>query len=521
MTGVDPVAPIGRGLPGSRVLVAGGGTAGASAARYLHGIGAEVTVLDDRLALLDPAVARSGIGHELGVEVVSASRLTENPGWIETLDLLVASPGFRPDNPVLAAAAAAGIPVWGEVELAWRLDAAGVFGPPRSWLVITGTNGKTTTTSMTAAILDVSGASAVACGNIGLPVLDALQLDPRVDVLAVEMSSFQLHWAPSVVPAAGVVLNVAEDHLDWHGSFAAYAAAKSGALRGPVSVIGIDDPGAASLAPRVAGRSVGITLDAPIAGQLGVVDGTLVDAAFGPEPRPLIDADEVRPPGPPGRLDALAAAALTLAVGITPEAVRDGLAGFSPGAHRGQSVAEIDGVHFLDDSKATNPHAAAASILAHPRVVLVAGGQLKGASVDDLIAAVRDRLAAVVLLGVDRELIVEAIERHAPDVPTVTVFTRDDGRVEATSRVGDVPSIDLSAHDLPDDGVFGQGDRRDTAASVMDRAVRIAWRFSRADSGATPVLLAPAAASLDMFAGYGTRGDDFAAAARRLGGDAR
>ena len=161
--------------------------------------------------------------------------------------LVVTSPGFPPTAPVLAAAAAAEVPIWGDVELAWRLDATGRYGPPRKWLVVTGTNGKTTTTSMLRAMLVADGRRAVLCGNIGEPVLDVLS--QPADLLAVELSSFQLHWAPSLRPEAGAVLNVAEDHLDWHGSFAAYAAAKARALGGRVAVAGVDDAPA-----RVAGR---------------------------------------------------------------------------------------------------------------------------------------------------------------------------------------------------------------------------------------------------------------------------
>lgn len=164
---------------------------------------------------------------------------------IADFDLVVTSPGFAPTAAVPAAAAAAGVPIWGDVELAWRLDRAGRFGPPRQWLVVTGTNGKTTTTSMLYGMLVAAGRRAVLCGNIGDPVLS--RLHEPAEVLAVELSSFQLHWAPSLAPEAGVVLNVAEDHLDWHGSMAAYAQDKARALTGRVAVAGLDDAVAAAL----------------------------------------------------------------------------------------------------------------------------------------------------------------------------------------------------------------------------------------------------------------------------------
>ncbi|MFW0792885.1 UDP-N-acetylmuramoyl-L-alanine--D-glutamate ligase [Gordonia sp. CPCC 205515] len=502
-------------LTRARVLVAGAGTAGRSAARYLCGIGASVTVADARFT--------DGEGDDLltdlGADLVAIATVLDDDARFAQIDLVITSPGFAPTHPLMAAAAAAGVPVWGEVELAWQVDRSGQLGAPRTWLVVTGTNGKTTTVSMLADIVAAAGREGAACGNIGLPVLDAMTREPRVEVLCVEMSSFQLHWAPSVVPAAGVVLNVAEDHLDWHGSFDAYADAKTGALRGPIGVVGLDDPVAAHLP--VSGRRVGCTLGPPADGQLGVLDGQLVDRAFGPDaqPRTLLAAEEITPAGPSGVADALAASALALAIGISPHDAATALRDFAPGAHRGDVVARVDEVDYIDDSKATNPHAAEAAIRAHRRVVLIAGGLLKGAEVDDMIRATHDRLAGVVAIGRDREQIVDAIARHAPEVPTVTVFTGDDGLVTVQGA--------MTEQDLPGDrGKVAEVDAAevDAAVAVMDHAVAVAAHLARTAAD-TPdaVLLAPAAASLDMFAGYGRRGDAFADAACALPGaiDAR
>ncbi|MGJ0120858.1 UDP-N-acetylmuramoyl-L-alanine--D-glutamate ligase [Williamsia sp. MIQD14] len=512
-------------LPGLRVVVAGAGTAGASAARFLAARGAVVTVADGR-----PAAGAAL--SDAGVEVVSVDAAVTDL----RADLMVVSPGFRPDSPLVLAARAARIPIWGEVELAWRVDASGLLGPRRTWIVITGTNGKTTTTSMVEAVVEASTHTVAACGNIGLPVLDALTRSPHVDILAVEMSSFQLHWAPSVVPDAGVVLNIAEDHLDWHGSMDAYVTAKVGALRGPIAVIGADDPVAGALAATTPGaRTVGVRTGTPIGDDIGVEAGVLVDNAFtapGEPPRPILPVSDIRPAGPSGVVDAAAAAALCLAVGIDVDAVATGLAGFVPGRHRGEVVATLDGVTFVDDSKATNPHAARASIDAHDRVVLVAGGLLKGAAVDDLFAATADRLAGVVAIGTDRELVAAAIARHAPTIPTVTLFTGDDDRVTATPL--EPPADDGVATALPDsvdrartaaraahDADARQDHRTPAADRVMDAALVAAWSLLESDrtAGGQPdtVLLAPAAASLDMFAGYGVRGDSFARAAVAIG----
>jgi UDP-N-acetylmuramoylalanine--D-glutamate ligase len=412
--------------------------------------------------------------------------------------LVVTSPGFPPTAPVLAAAAAAGVPIWGDVELAWRLDAAGHYGPPRRWLVVTGTNGKTTTTSMLHAMLVADGRRAALCGNIGDPVLDVLS-EP-VDVLAVELSSFQLFWAPSLRPGAGVVLNVAEDHLDWHGSMDAYAVAKARVLDGRVAVVGMDDPVAAGLLPgAIAPVKVGFRLGEPEVGELGVKHGMLVDRAFAGD-IDLGPVASISVAGPVGVLDALGAAALARAVGVAPASIAAALANFQVGRHRAERVAVVDGVSYVDDSKATNPHAAEASLTAYPRVVWVAGGLLKGASVDDLVSHVADRLAGAVLIGQDRAVVAEALSRHAPDVPVIEVVTREDAVVHETNESGvthETRVVDASAPGL--------------GARVMTEVVAAATSLAR--PGDT-VLLAPAGASFDQFAGYADRGDAFTAAVR-------
>jgi UDP-N-acetylmuramoylalanine--D-glutamate ligase len=449
-----------QALAGLPVLVAGAGISGLAAAGALVELGARVTVTDAvpaRLADLPP-------GATAGAEPDALPAGTA---------LVVTGPGRRPDHPLVAAAQEAGVPVIGEPELAWWIGHA--RPQPPAWLAVTGTNGKTTATGMLAAILRAAGRDAVACGNIGYPVVDAVRAGH--EVLAVELSSFQLHWSPSVRPAAGCVLNVAEDHLDWHGSMDAYAAAKARALLGPVAVAGVDDPVAARLlADSPAPHRVGVTLAEPGSDQLGVVDGELVDRAFGGGV--LLAADEVNPPGPPGVTDALAAAALARAYGIGPDAVRAGLLDFRPGPHRSATVAVVDGVRYVDDSKATNPHAAAASLAAVPAdrpVVWIVGGLFKGASVDALVQRWAHRLRAAVVIGTDRADIVTALARHAPDLPVTEVVAGDDG--------------------------------------PMTTAVRSAQTLARPGD---VVLLAPAAASMDQFADYAERGSAFAAAVAAL-----
>jgi UDP-N-acetylmuramoylalanine--D-glutamate ligase len=453
--------------------------------------GAAPTLCDDDPAMLRPYA-------ESGVAVVDPSvavqRLAEpEKRWA----LVVTSPGFQPSTPVLAAAAAASVPIWGDVELAWRLDAAGHYGPPRRWLVVTGTNGKTTTTSMLQAMLAAGGRRSLLCGNIGSPVLDVL--DEAADLLAVELSSFQLHWAPSLRPEAGVVLNIAEDHLDWHSTMAEYTAAKARVLNGRVAVVGLDDSRAAALLDNApAPVRVGFRLGEPAAGELGVRDGQLVDRAFADD-LSLLPVASIPVPGPVGVLDALAAAALARCVDVPAAAIADAVATFQVGPHRAEVVAVADGIRYVDDSKATNAHAAEASVMAYPRVVWVAGGLLKGASVDAEVARIASRLVGAVLIGRDRQEVAEALSRHAPDVPVVQVVTGEDADMYATAVV-------------PGTGVTKVDSAGDSLGTRVMTAVVAAAR-DLAKPGDT-VLLAPAGASFDQFTGYADRGDAFAAAVR-------
>ncbi|MCW5249306.1 MULTISPECIES: UDP-N-acetylmuramoyl-L-alanine--D-glutamate ligase [unclassified Streptomyces] len=461
---------------GKHITVAGLGVSGVPAARVLSGLGARVTVVNDG----DDERSRSQAAElePLGVTV----RLGDGDTLPEGTELIVTAPGWRPDKPLFAAAREAGVPVWGDVELAWRLRGPGAA----PWLAVTGTNGKTTTVRMLAAMLTAAGLRTAAVGNIGVSLLDAVTGDEEYDVLAVELSSYQLHWAPSVRAHSAAVLNLAPDHLDWHGSMAAYAADKGRVYEGNrvACVYNAADRATEDL---VRGadveegcRAVGFTLGAPGPSQLGVVDGILVDRAFVEDrqrnAQELAEVSDVRPPAPHNIANALAAAALARAHGVPAAAVRDGLRAFTPDAHRIAHVADLDGVAYVDDSKATNTHAAEASLTAYGSVVWIAGGLAKGAAFDELVAGAAGRLRGAVLIGADRALIREALARHAPEVPVVDL------------------------------------DRTDTGA--MLQAVQEARRLAR--PGDT-VLLAPACASMDMFTNYNQRGDAFARAVRELG----
>ncbi|MCQ9129464.1 UDP-N-acetylmuramoyl-L-alanine--D-glutamate ligase [Streptomyces hilarionis] len=464
---------------GKHVTVAGLGVSGVPAAKVLHGLGAHVTVVNDG----DDARAREQAAEleALGVTV----RLGDGDTLPDGAELVVTAPGWKPDKPLFAAAHAAGVPVWGDVELAWRLR--GLDGRQAApWLCVTGTNGKTTTTRMLASILEAAGLRTAAVGNIGVSLLDAVVGDEQYDVLAVELSSYQLHWAPSLRAHSAAVLNLAPDHLDWHGSMEAYARDKGRVYEGNrvACVYNAADKATEDLVREAdveeGCRAVGFTLGAPAPSQLGVVDGILVDRAFvenrQKNAQELAEVADVDPPAPHNIANALAAAALARAYGVPARAVRDGLRAFTPDAHRIAHVADVDGVAYVDDSKATNTHAAQASLASYPSIVWIAGGLAKGATFDELVAESAARLRAVVLIGADRALIREALARHAPEVPVVDL------------------------------------DRTDTGAMLA--AVQEARRLAVAGD---TVLLAPACASMDMFVNYNQRGDAFAQAVRELG----
>ncbi|MDC5697861.1 UDP-N-acetylmuramoyl-L-alanine--D-glutamate ligase [Intrasporangium calvum] len=466
---------------GLRVLVVGLGISGFAAADALAERGARVTAVSRDTT--DVITERATILDILGVDVrLGPEHVVEPPDGTE---LIITSPGVPPHDPLMLAAATRGLPVWGEVELAWRMRPLEGAAP---WLTVTGTNGKTTTVNMLASILRAAGLRATSAGNVGTPILEAVLHPQPYDVLAVELSSFQLHWQRSISAVASAVLNVAPDHLDWHGSYAEYLRAKGKIydnthLACVYNVADIQTEQLVMEAEVVEGcRAIGFTTGIPAPSMIGVVDDVLADRAFVEQRQrsaaELCTLDDLRGDGPtvaPHYLaNALAAAALARAYGVGPLAVRDGLRAFRPDRHRIAEVATVRGVRWVNDSKATNTHAAAAALTSFDSVIWIAGGLLKGADVDSLVEDVASRLRGVILIGADRARIAEALARHAPDVPVV---------------------------DLPD-----------TDTGVMDLVVSHAARLAHPGD---VVLLAPAAASMDMFTNYGARGDAFEAAVRR------
>lgn len=468
---------------GLSVLVIGLGVSGFAAADALLERGARVRVVSRDHS--DVMAERAQILDVLGADVAfGAGHMDAAP---EGTHLIVTSPGVAPSAPIMQDAMSRGIPVWGEVELAWRMRPREGGAP---WLTITGTNGKTTAVTMLESMLKAQGLRAVAAGNVGMPLLEAVLHPQPYDVIAVELSSFQLHWSRTVSPYASCCLNVAPDHIDWHGSYEEYKRQKGRVYeRTQVAcVYNVDDPATEAMvedAEVVDGcRAIGFTLGTPGPSMVGIVDDVLADRAFIAERRTsaaeLAILSDLGPnaSAPHYVADALAAAALARSYGVTLAAVRQGLVDYTPQPHRMASVAEVGGVRWVDDSKATNPPAAQASLQAFDPVVWIAGGLLKGAEVDDLVRANASRLRAAVLLGRDRGIIADALAAHAPQVPVTVIETSD-------------------------------------ADEAMREAVAAA--NAAAQRGDT-VLLAPAAASLDMYASYGARGDAFADAVAALSG---
>nr|WP_253259704.1 UDP-N-acetylmuramoyl-L-alanine--D-glutamate ligase [Subtercola boreus] len=474
---------------GLRVGVLGLGKTGFSVADTLVELGASVLVVaqqaDDSQVRLVEVIGAALVLDQV-LDAAPPALIALNP------EVLVVSPGFHPDHPVILWAVAAGIPVWGDVELAWRLRDK--VGKPAEWIAITGTNGKTTTTQLTATMLVAGGLRAAPCGNIGIPILDAIRDPQGFDVLVVELSSYQLHSTFSMSPHAAVCLNVADDHLDWHGSAEAYAAAKARVYTNTrvACVYNRSDARTIAMVEEAevvdGARAIGFGLGVPGLSDFGVVDGILCDRAFTEERRTTaleittVSALAERGLAAPHTVaNILAASALARSMGVSVEAVRAALATFELDRHRIEQVATSGGITWINDSKATNAHAADASLGAFESVVWIAGGLLKGVDVGPLVAARATKLRAVVLIGVDREALRNAFERHAPGVPVFEV-----------------------------DGTETEG--------VMSAAVRLA---SAAAVPGDVVLLAPAAASMDQFVDYSDRGDHFARAVREhLGGGA-
>jgi len=440
-------------LSGKNCLVVGAGVTGRAVHDALLKFGATSMIFDEKVA-----------GDKDVINKIPAG-----------VDLVIVSPGWRIDHPVIVKLRSTGVAVLSEIDFAWQVKQ--VLAPKQRWIALTGTNGKTTTIKMVESIFKSAKINGVACGNVGQTVIAAVCADKPFDYLAIELSSFQIQWSDLPRYESVVLLNIAEDHIDWHGSFENYAASKLKLLKQANKVIlNKADP---QIVNRVGKDSaVWFSLTTPTAGELGVVENLLIDRAFSTttdEANEIAELVDITPTVPHNISNALAAAALALSIGIKYEYVKAGLKNFATDHHRMELVVSKDEINWIDDSKATNPHAATASLLSNFKVIWIAGGLAKGASMGELVTRCASRIKAVILIGQDRELIASAFAEHSAATELV--------RVEQISD----------------------------AKTLMSDVVKVAIKLAK--PGDT-VLLAPACASMDQFDSYVQRGELFAEAVK-------
>jgi UDP-N-acetylmuramoylalanine--D-glutamate ligase len=440
-------------LSGKNCLVVGAGVTGRAVHDALLKFGATSMIFDEKVA-----------GDKDVINKIPAG-----------VDLVIVSPGWRIDHPVIVKLRSTGVAVLSEIDFAWQVKQ--VLVPKQRWIALTGTNGKTTTIKMVESIFKSARINGVACGNVGQTVIAAVCSDKPFDYLAIELSSFQIQWSDLPRYESVVLLNIAEDHIDWHGSFENYAASKLKLLKQANKVIlNKADP---QIVNRVGKDSaVWFSLTTPTVGELGVVENLLIDRAFSTttdEANEIAELVDITPTVPHNISNALAAAALALSIGIKYEYVKAGLKNFATDHHRMELVVSKDEINWIDDSKATNPHAATASLLSNFKVIWIAGGLAKGASMGELVTRCASRIKAVILIGQDRELIASAFAEHSAATELV--------RVEQISD----------------------------AKTLMSDVVKVAIKLAK--PGDT-VLLAPACASMDQFDSYVQRGELFAEAVK-------
>ena len=445
-----------QGLANQKIAVLGAGVTGTAVLDFLVTRGINADIFDEKAP--------------------NAKRNVE-----DSYDLAIVSPGWRLDNPLVVALQSVGCELLSEIDFAWKVKEE--LAPDQKWIALTGTNGKTTTIQMVQSIFDYSSLSGIACGNVGEPVISVLNSGDSYDYLALELSSFQLEWSQYAKYEAVALLNIAPDHIDWHGSFDQYAAAKLRLLdASEIAVINGEDSESVLRASAWSGRKVFYFLDTPQPGELGLVENLLIDRAFGGDPSVAHDfaqLSDIRPTVPHNVSNAMAAAGLALAIGITHDEIREGLQNFTLDRHRLEVVVEEDGIAWVNDSKATNPHAAAAALMSQISSIWIAGGLAKGAAMNPLIERCASRIKAAILIGQDAPIIATALSKEAPHIPYYLMPY--------------------------------SGDSQELMREVVEKARELAV------AGDT-VLLAPACASMDQFKDYADRGEKFVAAVREVVG---
>ncbi len=464
---------------GLNAVVLGLGKSGFSVVDTLIELGVSVTAIAKQIEpeTLDLAEL---IGATVlqGDEASLLAQLSQEP------DFAVVSPGFRPTHPLVQGLQAMGVDLVTDIDLAWSLRDK----TPRiaKWLTITGTNGKTTTTELAAHMLRTGGHRAVGCGNIGNPILDMIRDPEGFDYLVVELSSFQLHYSHQINAEASAFLNFAEDHLDWHGGVEEYFAAKAKVFSHSARAIIFNEEDkrtfeAAQQAEVLDGaRGVSFTLGIPARSMVGYVEEYLVDRAFlaeraeaALEVAETSDLEKIGEVTVQLRQNVAAATALVRAVDLPPVVIKHAISTFKLSPHRVQFVAERSGVRYIDDSKATNAHAAAGSLSSFESVVWLVGGLLKGVDISPLLKTYGGKLKAAVLIGADTSELERLFSEHLPSLP-LRVLTGE----------------------------------------PMSQAVKVAAELA---SAGDTVLLAPAAASMDQYRDYADRGQQFQQAVGELG----
>ena len=443
------------------VAVVGAGVTGVATTKFLLSNGIKPVVFDESSKEIE------------GVATVAFPA--------QNIDLAIISPGWNKSHPIIEALSRSGTELISEIDFAWRIKQD--IAPAQKWIALTGTNGKTTSVQMVASIFKSAGIHGTACGNVGETVIESLTRTDQYDFLAIELSSFQIEWSHEARFEACAILNIAEDHIDWHGSFDQYANSKIRLLSfSQIAILNAEDVEVVNRSTSWNGKKVFYSLQTPAVGELGLVEEILVDRAFVKDEsraEALAELTDIKPTVPHNVSNALAAAGLARAIGIDYLAIKAGLQTFVLDHHRIEVVMENDGISWVNDSKATNPHSAIASILSHEKVLWIAGGLAKGANMDTLVKRVAPRLVGAILIGRDRNVIAEALKKFAPSV-SITI---------------------INDYDSPNE--------------LMDAVIRQA--IDTAQTGET-VLLAPACASMDQFTSYSHRGDLFASSVHKLVG---
>lgn len=443
------------GLKDKQILIFGAGVTGKSTEEFLKKFGCKITVIDEK-------------GSSGAIRDFKDISLKE-------FHLAIPSPGWRLNHPLIEEARDFGIEFLSEVDLAWRVRSE--LNSNQIWYAVTGTNGKTTTVQMAERIFQEGGISARACGNVGDTVIE-LAGDSSISTLILELSSFQLNWSGESQFAAGAILNIAEDHIDWHGSFQNYLAAKLRLASMSQRMIVNGDDMNLDKVKELNSQTYSYTLQTPANGEIGLVENLIVDRAFSlADADVLFELNDLTPAVPHNVSNAMAASALARMAGVSPESIATALRSFKLDEHRLQLVLDFNGIKWIDDSKATNPHAAEAALRSQLNAIWIAGGLAKDARMDELVQSVSSRIKFAILIGTDASIIAKALEEHAPHV-----------------------------------GIHVIADKY-SSSELMDEVVRIAE--SHAESGDT-VLLAPACASMDQFENYADRGNKFADSVRRI-----